>query len=34
MVHYHHAVACMGMPWLLPNMIVHMRRADGASRTQ
>ncbi|HEX2165899.1 MAG TPA: methyltransferase domain-containing protein [Longimicrobiales bacterium] len=27
-MHYHHAVTRLGMPWLLPNMIVHMRRAD------
>jgi 2-polyprenyl-3-methyl-5-hydroxy-6-metoxy-1,4-benzoquinol methylase len=33
-LHYHHAVARMAMPWLLPTMIVHMRRVDGASRTQ
>jgi 2-polyprenyl-3-methyl-5-hydroxy-6-metoxy-1,4-benzoquinol methylase len=30
---YHYAVARMGMPWLLPNMIVHMQRVDGASST-
>lgn len=31
-LHYHHAVARMNMPWLLPNMIVHLRRnAYGSS---
>jgi SAM-dependent methyltransferase len=25
-LHYHHAVRRLGMPWLLPNMIVHLRR--------